>query len=102
IKKKNTKLKKFLGWNNTKEIELSCSIVNKEKIELTLLTIEEESPIVDEIKTNEYKIFISYRKFKEYLLKKKIISSEPVYYSKEKQLKKEKVMGMTSKFCSMK
>ncbi|CAG8832440.1 24460_t:CDS:1, partial [Racocetra persica] len=63
-------------WNDSQS---TCSIVNNKKtFESTLPTTKEENQeiIKNYIQTSEYKIFTNYEKFKEYLLEKKIISSE--------------------------
>ncbi|KAF0382635.1 hypothetical protein F8M41_011865 [Gigaspora margarita] len=79
--------KNFWSWDNIEKIEPSCSTVNKKEFETTpLLTIEKESPI-QEIEISKYKIFISYERFKEYLLDKKIINVGAIYWSKDKRLK---------------
>ncbi|KAF0394054.1 hypothetical protein F8M41_010373 [Gigaspora margarita] len=59
---------------------------NKEDSDVsTLLLTKEENPIVcDKFETSEYKIFISYDKFKEYLLDENIINVGATYRSKEK------------------
>ncbi|RIB05160.1 hypothetical protein C2G38_2220471 [Gigaspora rosea] len=74
----------FWGW----DIQLSCSTSYKEDSKITTLKLdEEENQIVQEIRTSEYKIFISYKKFKEYLLDENFIDVGATYHSKEKRLK---------------
>ncbi|CAG8855601.1 10267_t:CDS:1, partial [Gigaspora margarita] len=76
-------------WDDIDYIESSYSTSNKEDSDVsTLLLTEEENPIVfDKFETSEYKIFISYDKFKEYLLDENIINVGATYRSKEKRLK---------------
>ncbi|CAG8842766.1 7951_t:CDS:2, partial [Gigaspora margarita] len=63
-------------WDDIDYIKLSYSTSNKEDSDIsTLLLTKKENPIVfNKFETSEYKIFISYNKFKEYLLDKNIIN----------------------------
>ncbi|RIB20246.1 hypothetical protein C2G38_2179763 [Gigaspora rosea] len=76
-------------WDDIDYIESSYSTSNKGDLDVsTLLFVEEENPIVfDKFETSEYKIFISYDKFKEYLFDENLINVRATYYSKEKRLK---------------
>ncbi|CAG8517770.1 6576_t:CDS:2, partial [Racocetra persica] len=77
----------FWGWDDSQS---TCLFVDNEKtFESALLTNEEENQdiIEDYIETSEYKIFTSYKKFKDYLLKEKIISSGYTDNSNNQRLK---------------
>ncbi|RIB25679.1 hypothetical protein C2G38_2165273 [Gigaspora rosea] len=90
LNKRNTFTKKevveedFWGWN----IQSFCSTSLKEESNiLTQRLDKEENQIIQEIETSEYKIFISYEKFKEHLLNENLINIGTTYRSKEKCLK---------------
>ncbi|RIB17028.1 hypothetical protein C2G38_2038079 [Gigaspora rosea] len=76
-------------WDDIDYIESSYLTSNKKDLDVSaLLLVEEKNPIVfNKFETSEYKIFVSYDKFKEYLFDKNLINVGATYHSKEKRLK---------------